>query len=87
MKKQFIESILRVISKGFNTDTNCSIVLGLVGAVIGFNNIPSFFKNKILNSSPLPSKERVRTYPSRTVADVVDQLLMNQATDRANYSF
>jgi hypothetical protein len=65
-----------VLFKGFNTDTNCSIVLGLVGAAIGYNNIPSFFKNKILNSDPNPSKKRrKRDYHSRRVVEVVDKLL------------
>ena len=49
LKKVFINSAIRTLSKGFNTDTNCSIVLGLVGAIIGYNNIPSYFRNKILN--------------------------------------
>lgn len=49
-KKQFIEAALRVLSRRFNTDINCSIVLGVVGASLGYNNIPNYFREKILNS-------------------------------------
>jgi hypothetical protein len=31
--------------KGFNTDTNCSIVMGLVGAAVGWNRIPVYWKH------------------------------------------
>ena len=72
MKKKFIESAVRILSKGFTTDTNCSIVLGLIGSVIGYNNIPSYFRSKILNSNPYPTKKRSRGYPSRKVVEIVD---------------
>jgi len=73
LKKQFIESTVRVLSKGFNTDTNCSISLGLVGAVIGYNNIPSYFKHKIINSEYKVSKmNRGRDYNSQRVINVVN---------------
>jgi hypothetical protein len=49
-KKQFLEAALRVLSRGFNTDINCSIVLGVVGAALGYNNIPNYFRDKIFNS-------------------------------------
>ncbi len=49
MKRMFIESAVRVLSKGFNTDTNCSIVLGLIGAIVGYNNIPTYYRHKIFN--------------------------------------
>jgi ADP-ribosylglycohydrolase len=67
MKKQFIDSSVRVLSKGFNTDTNASIALGMVGAIIGYNNIPSFFKSKILNAASTPRKNRVKDYSSQMV--------------------
>ena len=47
-KQNFVEIAGRILSKGFNTDTNCSIVLGLVGASFGYNNIPSYFREKVL---------------------------------------
>jgi hypothetical protein len=73
LKKQFIESTVRVLSKGFNTDTNCSISLGLVGAVIGYINIPSYFKNRIINSDYKVSKtNRGRDYNSARVINVIN---------------
>ena len=59
-KKQFIVSALRVLSRGFNTDINCSIVLGLVGAALGYNNIPNYFRDKIFNSQRGLGKRRTR---------------------------
>lgn len=50
LKTFFIESTIRILAKGYSTDTNCSIGLGLVGAIIGYNNIPSYYKSMILNS-------------------------------------
>lgn len=54
----FIDTLIRILSKGGDTETNCSIVLTLVGAVIGYNGIPGYFKQKIINSrmkdSPRP---------------------------------
>ena len=75
------------MAKGFTTDTNCSIVLGMVGAIIGYNNIPSYFRSKIINSSPYPTKKRSRGYPSRQVVEIVDQLLSNGARDTNNFNF
>lgn len=79
MKKQFIDSSVRVISKGHNTDTNASIVLGMVGAIIGYNNIPSFFKNKIINSNSTHRKNRAKDFSSQKVIGIVEQLLSNGA--------
>ena len=36
--------------KGGDTDANCAVVMGLVGSVVGYNEIPSYFKQKIVNS-------------------------------------
>jgi len=79
MKKQFIDSSVRVISKGHNTDTNGSIALGMVGAIIGYNNIPSYFRSKIINASSTHRKHRVRNYSSQRVVEVVEKLLNNGA--------
>lgn len=35
-KINFIDSLVKILLKGYNTDTNCAIVMGLVGAVIGY---------------------------------------------------
>lgn len=44
----FIDCLLRVLNKGYNTDTNCSVVLGMVGAAMGYHEIPSYYKAKII---------------------------------------
>jgi hypothetical protein len=36
-KLNFIDSLVRILLKGYNTDTNCAIVMGMVGAVVGMN--------------------------------------------------
>lgn len=79
-KKQFIQSAVRVLSKGYNTDTNCSISLGLVGAIIGYNNIPSYFRHKILNAEYKTGKNRGRDYNSQRVVDVVAELIKSGPT-------
>lgn len=47
---KFMDSLLATLAKGGDTDANCAIVMGLVGSVIGYNAIPSYFKQKIVNS-------------------------------------
>ena len=56
VKQNFAEIAGRILSKGFNTDTNCSIVLGLVGAALGYNNIPNYFREKVLKQDKNISK-------------------------------
>lgn len=80
LKKVFINSAIRTLSKGFNTDTNCSIVLGLVGAIIGYNNIPSYFRNKILNCEGSGSTGRGRDYHPKRIVDVVNNLIKSGPT-------
>ena len=39
--KQFFRyALMKTMSVGGDTDTNCCIVMGMVGALIGFKNIP-----------------------------------------------
>jgi ADP-ribosylglycohydrolase len=45
-----MESLLKTLIKGGDADSNCSIVMALVGAIIGYNRIPSYFKHKITYS-------------------------------------
>lgn len=59
-KKQFIDAAIRILSRGFSTDTNCSIVLGVVGAALGYNSIPNYFRDKILNAEKGVGKRRTR---------------------------
>ena len=42
---------MNILAKGGDTDSNCAIVMGLIGAITGYNKIPSYFRNKIINSS------------------------------------
>ena len=80
LKKVFINSAIRTLSKGFNTDTNCSIVLGLIGAIIGYNNIPSYFRNKILSCEGSSPKARGRDYHPKRIVDVVSNLIKSGPT-------
>lgn len=54
----FVESLITILSKGGDTETNCAIVMTLIGAIVGYNGIPGYFKQKIVNSrmqdSPKP---------------------------------
>ena len=54
----FIDSLIRILLKGGDTETNCAVVLAIVGAIVGYNGIPNYFKQKIVNSrmknSPRP---------------------------------
>lgn len=81
LKKAFIESTIRVLAKGFNTDTNCSIVLGLIGAVVGYNNIPSYYRSKVLNGEYSASgRKRNRDYSSKRIIETVATLLKDGPT-------
>ncbi len=45
-----MQSLLKTLIKGGDSDANCSIVMALVGSITGYNNIPSYFKQKIIIS-------------------------------------
>lgn len=47
---KFMDSLLKTLLKGGDTDANCAIVMALVGCVVGYNAIPSYFRQKIINS-------------------------------------
>jgi hypothetical protein len=32
-----MDTLIKILLKGYNTDTNCAIVMGIVGAVVGYN--------------------------------------------------
>ena len=57
----FFEILVHNLQRGGDTDVNCAIVMGLIGAVVGYNGIPGYFKQKIINSrmkdSPRPRDE------------------------------
>ena len=46
----FFEILVHNLQRGGDTDCNCAIVMALVGAVVGYNGIPGYFKQKIINS-------------------------------------
>jgi ADP-ribosylglycohydrolase len=45
-----MDSLLETLAKGGDTDANCAVVMGLIGSVVGYNSIPSYFKQKVVNS-------------------------------------
>jgi ADP-ribosylglycohydrolase len=40
--------IFYVLSKGGDTDTNAAIVGGMIGAIVGFKNLPHEYLKKLL---------------------------------------
>jgi hypothetical protein len=58
--------MVRILMKGGDAETNCAIVLTLIGAIVGYNGIPGYFKQKIVNSrmkdSPRPRDDKYSTY-------------------------
>ena len=44
-----MDCIRQVIKEGGDTDTNGAIVGGMIGALIGFKNIPDFMTQKVIN--------------------------------------
>ena len=63
------------MSKGFNTDTNCSIVLGLIGAALGYDNIPCYFRDKVMKYEKRGLFKRSREYWTGNVVNLVDRLM------------
>ena len=42
--------MLKTLTKAGDSDANCAVVMGIVGSIVGYNSIPSYFKQKIVNS-------------------------------------
>ena len=62
--------------KGGDTDANSAIVMGLVGCVVGYNRIPSYFKQKLINFRMTQScRPREDIYAPYHVLDLVPELL------------
>jgi hypothetical protein len=61
-----MESLLKTLIKGGDADANCAIVMALVGSITGYNNIPSYFKQKIsisrMSQSCRPRNEEYTAY-------------------------
>ena len=45
----YSDCIRQIIKEGGDTDTNAAIVGGMLGALIGFKNIPEYMTQKVLN--------------------------------------
>lgn len=73
---KFMESLLKTIVKGGDTDANSAIVMTLVGCITGYNSIPSYFKQKIsisrMNQSSRPRGDEFSGYH---VIEIVQKLL------------
>jgi ADP-ribosylglycohydrolase len=67
-----MESLLNTLVKGGDTDANCAIVMGLVGSIVGYNMIPSYFKQKIVNSRmSQSSRPREDEYTPYHIVEIV----------------
>lgn len=62
----YIQEIQNVISKAGDTDTNAAIVGGLLGAVIGFKQLPLFYLVKIFS---LKFQEKLKNSKNGTIRD------------------
>ena len=58
----FIETLIRVLEKGGDSEITCAVVMTIIGATVGYSAIPGYFKQKIVNSSlkdsPRPRDEK-----------------------------
>ena len=71
-----MDCLLNTLAKGGDTDANCAIVMGLVGSVIGYNGIPSYFKQKIVNSRMTQSsRPRNDEYTPYHIIEILDTLM------------
>ena len=71
-----MESLLKTLLKGGDTDANSAIVMALVGSIVGYNSIPSYFKQKIMNSRmSQSSRPRNEEYTPYHVVDIVENLM------------
>jgi|JI6StandDraft_1071083.scaffolds.fasta_scaffold18566_6 ADP-ribosylglycohydrolase len=43
----FTDTLIEVLRKGGDTDSNAAIVCSLIGAAVGYSSIPSYFRHKI----------------------------------------
>jgi hypothetical protein len=59
--------------KGGDTETNCAVVLTLIGAIVGYNGIPRYFKEKIINAKTNTNnwKGRDKKYCIYNVIDII----------------
>jgi hypothetical protein len=67
--------MVRTLSRGFNSDTNCSVVLALLGAATGYNNVPGYFRDKVVRAEKREGSGRKREYWSGGIVEMVAELL------------
>ena len=67
-----MDSLLATLVKGGDTDANCAVVMALVGSVVGYNSIPSYFKQKVVNSRmSQSSRPREDQYSAYNIVEIV----------------
>ncbi|WP_052296062.1 inositol monophosphatase family protein [Thermodesulfobium narugense] len=71
----FEESIIKTSIRGGDTSKNCALVGSLFGALYGLENIPLYFKDKILSSRSIKGLPKV-TYPRPQIFWPVDILII-----------
>jgi fructose-1,6-bisphosphatase/inositol monophosphatase family enzyme/ADP-ribosylglycohydrolase len=71
----FEESILKTSIRGGDSSKNCALVGSLFGAIYGIENIPIYFKDKILSSRSIKGLPKI-TYPRAQIFWPVDILII-----------
>jgi ADP-ribosylglycohydrolase len=64
----FYSSIVRVVERGGDTDTNACIVGSLLGAFYGIESIPESWKKTVLRANP---DQRLQHYPKGSTRDLL----------------
>jgi fructose-1,6-bisphosphatase/inositol monophosphatase family enzyme/ADP-ribosylglycohydrolase len=71
----FEDSILKTSIRGGDTSKNCALVGSLFGAMYGVENIPIYFKDKVLSSRSIKGLPKI-TYPRAQIFWPVDILIV-----------
>ena len=71
----FEDSILKTSIRGGDTSKNCALVGSLFGAMYGVENIPIYFKDKVLSSRSIKGLPKI-TYPRAQIFWPVDILII-----------
>ena len=70
----FHYSLKCILSQGGDTDTNGAILGGMIGAAVGFSNIPKDWIEAIRNC---PAKRPEFLVPNGQIDDLIDTILQN----------
>jgi hypothetical protein len=72
---KFTDSLIDVLMKGGDTEINGAIVMTLIGAIVGYNGIPRYFKEKIIGGNVNDNlKERDKIYCVSNVIDIINKM-------------